>query len=79
MANLIATGIGPVTDRFLNESINKLNNPQFRIILANRIIDPVTGLIVTKIKPYLYYVLFLYIVVVLLLLIIIYLIYHKNR
>ena len=72
------TGLGPTTDRILNDLFGKLTNDQFREKLTDKIVGPVTGIIGSKVRPYVYVIAGLYIIVIVLLLVIIYLIVTKK-
>jgi hypothetical protein len=67
------TGMGPVTDKIINDIIQKLSADGVKDQLLYRCIDPVTEIINEKIQPYIYVSIGLYIIVIMLLLIIIYL------
>ena len=75
----LETGIGPTVDRILNSLLDRITSDAFREKLAHRIVDPMTGIINQKIRPYIYTFIVLYAVIVLLLLIIIYLIVAKKN
>ena len=71
----IETGIGPMTDRFLSNIVNKLSNKNFQDMVSKKIVDPVMLVVVKKMQPYIYMVLLLYAI---LLFLIIYMIYKLN-
>ena len=77
--NKFETGIGPVTDRLLGTVIDRLTNSDFREILTDKIVDPITEIINRKIRPYVYVSIGLYTVVIVLLIIIIYLLMKKKK
>ena len=77
--NKIETGIGPVTDRLLGTVIDRLANSDFREILTDKIVDPITEVVNRKIRPYIYAGVGLYTVLVVLLAIIIYLLMKKKN
>ena len=67
----IQTGIGPMTDTLFNNILDKLNNDDFRIVMDERIVVPITNIVNQKVRPYIYISLFMYALVVVLLIIII--------
>jgi membrane-associated protease RseP (regulator of RpoE activity) len=77
--NKFHTGIGPVTDRLLNNIIERLSSHDFKEILTDKIVDPVTEVINKKIQPYVHISIALYSILVILLVIIIYLLLKKNK
>lgn len=78
-ASKLETGIGPVTDKILNSVLASLQSDDLKKKISNIVIDPVTDVIVLKMKPYMYAVIGLYIFIILLLFIVIYLLIRKRR
>ena len=74
----LETGIGPMTDKFLNSILNKLNTENFKGKLADRIVDPVTEAINRKIRPYIITAIILYCILLILLFVIIYLVVRRR-
>ncbi|XWV25241.1 hypothetical protein QJ856_gp0531 [Tupanvirus deep ocean] len=77
--NRFETGIGPVTDRLLGTLLDKLTGGDFKDILTDKIVDPITEIINRKVKPYVYISIGLYIIVIILLALIIYLLIKKKN
>jgi len=73
----IETGIGPITDKILNDILNRLTTDNFKEKLSAKIIEPLTTIINEKIQPYINISIGLYIIVIVLLLIIIYFLIRK--
>ncbi|XWV26501.1 hypothetical protein QJ857_gp0568 [Tupanvirus soda lake] len=73
------TGIGPVTDRLLGTLLDKLTGGDFKDILTDKIVDPITEIINRKVKPYVYISIGLYSIVIILLALIIYLLIKKKN
>jgi hypothetical protein len=73
------TGIGPMTDKILNNIIDKFNTVTVREKITDKFLDPVTDIINQKIQPYIYIGLGLYSIIIILLLIIIYFIMFKKK
>lgn len=71
--NRFETGIGPMTDRVLNMIVDRLTSGNFKEILTDKIVDPITTVVNDKIRPYIYISIILYLILVGLLLVIIYL------
>jgi hypothetical protein len=74
----LSTGIGPMTDKIINNILDHVNNAEFRNKLNNKLVDPIFGLINSKLRPYIYASLLLYLVILILLIIIIIMIYRKK-
>lgn len=72
------TGIGPLIDKILNTILNKLNTENFKGKLVDKIVDPITGIIIQKIRPYIYAGIILYLILVVLLVFIIYLLLKQK-
>jgi hypothetical protein len=77
--NKFETGIGPFTDKVLSSIIDKVTGDDFKEILTDKIVDPITIIINKKIRPYLYIGIFLYLIVLVLLVFIIYLLIKKKK
>lgn len=75
----IETGVGPVTDKFINTIVDTVNSEPFRRNIASKVLDPITVAINERIKPYLYLIGFLYLVIVILLIIIIYILIRRKK
>jgi len=78
-SNRFETGMGPMTDRILGTVLDKITSGDFREVLTDKIVDPVTEIINKKIKPYVYISLGLYTILVIFLIIIIYLLIKKKK
>lgn len=76
--NILETGIGPVTDRFINTAISRFTNGNFKEVVTEKVINPVSDIIYAKARPYIYISVGLYAIVILLLVIIIYLLIRLN-
>ncbi len=76
--NKIETGIGPITDRLLANILNRISNGNFKELLTDKIVEPITGIINQKIRPYIYISILLYILVIVLLIVIIYLLVRSR-
>ncbi len=77
--NRFQTGMGPVTDKILGTILDRVTSGDFKEILTDKIVDPITEIINIKIKPYVYVSIGLYIIVIILLIIIIYLLLKKKN
>ena len=77
--NAIETGIGPTIDRVLAMILDKFTGGNFKELLTDKIVDPITEIINRKIKPYVYVSIGLYSIVIILLIIIIYILLKKNN
>lgn len=75
---LIVTGMGPVTDKMINDLINNCNNRIIKDLITNRLINPLTEIINKKTQPYIHFGIGLYITVIVMLCIIIYLLIAKK-
>lgn len=75
----IETGVGPVTDKFVNTIVDTINSESFRKNVASKVLDPITVAINEKVKPYLYLIGLLYLIVVVLLIIIIVLLVKRKK
>ena len=75
----LETGIGPTVDKILNTIIEKLNSQKFKQNLTEKVIDPVTGMIHKKMRPYYYGATVAYLIVIILLVVIIYLLVKKRK
>lgn len=69
----LETGIGPFTDGLLVSILDRITSGDFREILIDKIVDPITEIINKKIKPYVYISIVLYSVVIVLMIYIIFL------
>ena len=59
--------MGPVTNRIMQSFVDKLASAEFRELLAEKIVDPMVGVVNEKIKPYIYISLFMYAILIVLL------------
>jgi hypothetical protein len=75
----IETGMGPITDKIINEFINGISIDNYESRINDKVLDPITKLINKKMQPYMYLSGGLYIVIILLLLIIIYMLFTKKK
>ena len=66
------TGIGPTTDKILNYIIEIVTADAFKEQITHKFFDPMTEMINSKVRPYIYMSIGLYALVIILLLIIIY-------
>jgi len=73
-----ATGIGPVTDGVVNTVLEKFSSRDFKEMVSDRIVSPVTEMISNKLRPYIYMCGALYLLLVILLIVIIYLLINKK-
>lgn len=69
----ITTGMGPMTDKMINDLLNNCNNNIVKDLISNKLIDPITEIINRKTQPYIHFGIGLYVTVIILLCIIIYL------
>lgn len=74
----VRTGIGPMTDRIINELIDKIDINDYKEKIYEKIVDPLTSMINKRIQPYIYFSAGLYILIIILLLIIIYILLNKK-
>lgn len=74
----IRTGMGPVTDRFINEFINGLDMADYKDRINDKIFDPVFDSINNRIRPYFYTGVLLYVINLILLIVIIYILLRKK-
>lgn len=79
MDQKIETGVGPITDRLINATIDTINSPSFKKNVSEKIIDPASEAISRKIKPYIYLGFLMYLIVVILLIIILIMLTRKKR
>jgi hypothetical protein len=77
--NKFQTGIGPVTDRLLGNLLDRFSGNDFKEILIDKIVDPITEIINKRIQPYVYISITLYAIVIILLVVIIYLLLKKKK
>ena len=74
-----ATGIGPRTDKILNTILARLTSNDFKEKLIDGVVNPITHVVIERIRPYVYLSLGLYMIIILLLVIIIFLLLKKNK
>jgi hypothetical protein len=77
--NKLKTGMGPVTDRIVNELIDGFAIDDYRDKINNKFVDPITEIINRRVQPYVYLSGGLYIVIIILLCVIIYILLHKKK
>ena len=75
----IETGMGPITDRMINELINGFAIDNYKDKINDKLVDPLTSIINRRMQPYVYLSGGLYIVIIVLLLIIIYVLITKKH
>ena len=75
---ILETGMGPVTDRILNEFIDGIANDKYRDKINDKVVYPLTTIINQRVQPYVYFSAGLYILIIILLLIIIYILLNKK-
>jgi len=75
----ITTGLGPMTDKFLNNVFSQLDTEKLKTKLTDNFVDSMTDVVNQKIQPYVYVGIALYSVVIMLLCIIIYLVIIKKK
>jgi len=73
----IQTGVGPMTDNFINSIIDKINSDNFKKNISDKLLDPLSLAINQKIQPYVQLSMVLYGVVIVLMVVIIYLLLVK--
>lgn len=76
--NKLKTGMGPVTDRIVNELIDGFTIDAYQDKINNKFVDPITEIINRRVQPYVYLSGGLYIVIIILLCVIIYILVHKK-
>lgn len=77
--NKLKTGMGPVTDRIVNELIDGFTIDAYQDKINNKFVDPITEIINRRVQPYVYLSGGLYIVIIILLCVIIYILLHKKN
>lgn len=77
--NRIETGMGPMTDKLINELIDGFAIDNYQDKINDKFVDPITKIINQRIQPYIYASGILYIVIIMLLLIIIYMLNKKRK
>jgi len=75
----VETGMGPITDRIINELINGFAIDNYHDKINDKFVDPITKIINRRMLPYVYLSGGLYIIIIVLLLIIIYMLTNKKR
>lgn len=75
----LETGFGPMTDKILNVFLERITSNNFKELLTDKIVSPVTQIVNEKIKPYVYISLALYMIIIFLLLFIIYILLRKKH
>jgi len=76
---IFETGMGPKTDRIINELINGFTIDNYRDKINDKFLDPITEIINQKTKPYVYLTYGLYSINIILLLVIIYILLNKKQ
>lgn len=77
--SIINTGLGPTTDRVINNIIDKINTPAVKETVNDKIIDPIKIKVMNVVRPYLYIGGIMYIVIILLLIIVIIMLARHKR
>jgi hypothetical protein len=72
------TGMGPITDRILNELINGISIDTYESRINDKLVDPITRIINKRVQPYMYLSAGLYIIIIILLLVIIYMLFSQR-
>lgn len=75
----IETGIGPITDKILGAVVDKINTNEFKEMISDKVVEPITVIVTKKIQPYIYLASFMYFVLFLMLALIIYLLMNKRK
>lgn len=71
------TGIGPVTDRVLSSVLSILTRNDFKTLITDKVMDPITNAVNEKVRPYIYTSIIMYLVLLALLIYIIILLRKK--
>lgn len=75
----LKTGMGPITDRIINELIDGFAIDNYQDKINNKFVDPITEIINRRVQPYVYLSGGLYVVIIILLCVIIYILINKKR
>lgn len=75
----LSTGMGPITDRIINELMNGFTIDDYRDKINDKFVDPMTKIINQRLRPYMYISGGLYIIIIVLLLIIIYILIIRKK
>lgn len=75
----IETGIGAFTDKILNVVIEKVDSPQFRNQINQRLVEPVIANSMARFRPYIMTVCIAYIILLVLIIFIIYLLFRMKK
>jgi uncharacterized membrane protein YukC len=75
----IKTGVGPITDKFINDILNKCVTKETKQQLYSNVIEPYIIEVNTKMKKYMYIGLGMYGAIILLLIYIIYILWKGKR
>lgn len=71
------TGLGPLTDRWVNRFLVGENGEE--AIIVDKVINPMTGMVREYVMPYVYAGLVMYLIIVLLLVAVLYTLYRQRR
>lgn len=71
--NTFSTGIGPITDKVLNNIVDRLATDNFRDKLTDKFVAPITNIAKEKAKPYIHGIIGLHLIIIILLFYLIYL------
>lgn len=66
------TGIGPITDNVINSVLDRLTGEDVKNKIADNVITPIKNIVIDKVKPYIYLMIFLGILLFVLLIAIFY-------
>lgn len=69
----IQTGIGPMTDNFINGVLNRVAEDDVKTALGDALLEPATDILHSMLQPYVYAAVIMFIIIVCLLIWIIYL------
>lgn len=67
----IETGVGPMTDNIVNSIVDKVNSDAFKKNVSSKVLVPLSQAVSDKVRPYLYWMAFLYAILLVLLIVII--------
>lgn len=74
-----STGVGPITDKIINQAFERVNTTDFKEKINTNIVDPLVQMINQRLQPYIHIGAVLYAIIVILLLVIIYLLISKKN
>jgi hypothetical protein len=76
--NNYKTGIGPVTDKLVEECIKKFTSEEIKNEIVSKLFDPILEDLSKKMEPYIYMISFLYSIILILIVVIIILMLSKK-